>query len=247
MGLLATAFVVLAGFVAGLMNAVVGAGTLISFPTLVAVGVPPIMANASNCIGLIAGSTTSALGFRRSLPRDRRLLCTLCGVVALGAVFGGLLLVLAPGEMFTTVAPYLIALGCILMYVPPRRAGRGLDGSLPGRQRWRLHVPMAATGVYGGYFGAAQGVIMIGILRFIYSDDPRETNAIKNILGLTANATAGILYAFVAPVAWDVVGYITVGSVVGGMVGATVGRRLSARALRLVVLVVAVSAIFSLV
>jgi len=237
----------LAGFAAGVMNAVVGAGTLITFPTLLAAGVPPVTANASNCIGLIAGSASGAIGFRRWLPRHRRLLVTLSVAVAIGAVLGGALLVLAPSDVFATVAPYLIAIGCILMYVPSRSLTRDDDGQPSNRSLWRLHIPLGATGIYGGYFGAAQGVIMLGVLRFAYSDDPREANAIKNLLGMVANTTAGVFYALLAPVDWVVVLLITAGSVLGGVVGAKVGRRLSARALRLVVLVVAVSAIVTLV
>jgi uncharacterized membrane protein YfcA len=237
--------VALAGFAAGFMNAVVGAGTLVTFPTLVALGYPPVTANASNCLGLVAGSASSSFAYRRALPGGP-LVVALAGAVTLGAGAGGCLLLTLPSDVFATAVPFLVVLGCVLMFVPSRHT-KASPSLRPGRRPTSLlWGAMLGSGMYGGYFGAAQGVIMLGLLRCAYSTDPQEINAIKNLLGLIANATASVIFVFAAPVAWEAVLLIAVGSIVGGVVGARIGQQLSARALRLTVLVVALSAIVTM-
>jgi uncharacterized membrane protein YfcA len=228
------------------MNAVVGAGTLITFPTLLAAGYAPVTANASNCLGLVAGSTGSAWAFRRTIiSAGSGLVLMLSMAVAVGAVVGGILVLALPAVVFSTAVPVLVAMGCVLMFVPSRMGGAVGRGDADARPSPPLFGAMVATGVYGGYFGAAQGVIMLGILRLLHSTDPVQMNAIKNLLGLVANATAGAIFVLAADVAWDVVLVISVGSVLGGVVGARVGRSLSSAALRAAVVVVAACAVLA--
>ncbi len=240
--------VAVAGVGAGTINTIVGSGTLITFPTLLALGVPPVTANVSNNLGLVPGSLTGAWGYRRELRgQSRRTLRLLVGSV-LGGASGAVLLLVLPAEAFATVVPALIGLGVLLVVVQPwlsrkvarRREERGTPTEHDARWVWPL---VALTGVYGGYFGAAQGVLLMGVLGIGVTESLQRLNAVKNVLAAAVNAVAGLLFVLVADMDWAVVALIGAGSVVGGLIGARVGRRLPSPVLRTVIVVVGVTAL----
>jgi uncharacterized membrane protein YfcA len=263
-----------AGAAAGLVNAVVGSGTLITFPTLLALGYPPVTANVSNNIGLVLGGVSGSWGYRRELAGQRARLVRMAPFSALGAVAGALLLLWLPAEAFEAVVPVLIAVAVVLVVLQPRinaavaahlarTAGeRGepaarVDPVDPEGQttahgaRWvpvLVSVGTLLAGVYGGYFGAAQGVLLMGLLGPLLTETLQTVNGIKNVLSLVVNACAAVVFTVVAfdRVDWAVAALIAAGSLAGGFVGAAVGRRLHPVALRAVVAVVGVVAIVSL-
>jgi uncharacterized membrane protein YfcA len=222
-----------AGFAAGGVNAIVGSGSLITFPVLLAVGYPSVVANVSNTVGLVPGGISGVIGYRRELRGQWRRVAILAGGTATGALIGGILLLELPASVFDAVVPVLILLACALMALRP--APRG-DGA--GRNRMLLGVVGALlTGVYGGYFGAAQGIILLSILRLCFDEDLQRLNGVKNVLAGVANGVAAILFIAVADVAWGAVALIAIGSVAGAQVGARYGRRLPQEILRRVVIV----------
>jgi len=229
-----------AGTVAGAINTIVGSGSLVTFPVLLAAGYPPLVANVSNTVGLVPGSVSGAIGYRRELRGQRSRLLRLGVASALGGLTGGLLLLAAPGT-FEAVVPLLVIGAALLMAASPRlsarlRARTGMRGV---RREPRVLVPLAVglTGVYGGYFGAAQGVILLAFLGLLVADDLQRLNAAKNVLAGIVNGVAALLFVSVTHVDWAVVGVLAVGSTVGGQLGAAVGRRVPARVLRAVVVV----------
>ena len=240
--------ILLAGMGAGTINAVVGSGTLVTFPTLLAFGVPPVTANVSNCLGLVPGGVAGAVGYRRELRGQRSRVLRL-GLAALlgGAAGAGLLLVL-PSEVFSAVVPALIVLGCLLVLLQPRisawvAARHAASGGLPEHGAWWVWPGVLLTGVYGGYFGAAQGVLLMAVMGIGVDDSLQRVNATKNVLAATANAVAGLLFVVAASVDWAVAGLIAAGSTAGGLLGASYGRRLPAAGLRALIVVVGVVAL----
>lgn len=235
--------VVLAGLAAGTINTIVGSGSLITFPTLLAVGYPPVLANVSNTIGLVPGSLSGAVGYRRELSGQSGRLLRLGAASGLGAVAGALLLLVLPDAVFAAVVPVLILLGCALVAVQPwltagvGRAGRSGRG---GPVLWAL---VFGTGVYGGYFGAAQGVLLMAILGLGLDETLQRVNAAKNVLALLVNAVAGLVFVAVTEVAWLAAGLVATGAVVGGQLGASVGRRLPPLVLRVVIVAVGLAAV----
>ena len=256
--------IVLAGAAAGTINAVVGSGTLITFPTLLALGYPPVTANVSNNIGLVFGAVSGAWGYREHLSGQRSRLRRLAPLSASGSVIGAVLLLRLPGSAFATIVPVLIVLALVLVLLQPRisraaaerRQGRDADplpAAPPGStavarralgQGLAARVALAGgtllAGVYGGYFGAAQGVLLVGLLGSLLPENLQRVNAAKNVLSLVVNATAAVAFLVVRPSAvdWTVVGLLAAGSVVGGVLGARIGRWLPARVLRGVIVVV---------
>lgn len=250
------ALILLAGVGAGTINTVVGSGTLITFPTLLAFGVPPVTANVSNNIGLVPGSLTGAWGYRRELRGQRGLVLRLLSASVVGAAVGAVLLLVLPEGAFEAVVPVLIGLGVLLVVVQPRisarvarRVARRREAGEPERVREGLWVwpTVLTTGVYGGYFGAAQGVLLMGVLGIGVPQDIQRNNAVKNVLAGAVNTVAGIIFAIVADVDWAIVGLIAVGATLGGLLGARVGRRLPPLALRAVIVVVGVVALTAFV
>jgi len=242
--------VLLAGIAAGTINTVVGSGTLITFPTLLAVGLSPVTANVSNTIGLAPGSASGAWGYRAELSGQRSRLLRLASASLLGGVAGAVLLLTLPSEAFDAIVPALILLGIALVVLGPRISRRvaarhAETGGLPDHGAAWVWPAVGGAGIYGGYFGAAQGVLLMAILGIGVDDSLQRHNATKNVLAGIVNAVAALLFIVVADVDWQAVGLVAVGSVVGGQIGATVGRRLSPNLLRAVIVVVGVVALVS--
>jgi uncharacterized membrane protein YfcA len=239
--------IALAGVAAGTINTVVGSGTLITFPTLIAFGVPPVTANVSNSIGLVPGSVTGAIGYRRELRGQRSRVLHLASASGLGGLLGGVLLLWQPGA-FEVVVPALILLGLLLVVGGPRISAyvarrHEASGGLPERGAWWVWPGMFACGVYGGYFGAAQGILMMAVLGIGVDETLQRLNGAKNVLAALVNGISGVLFVLVADVDWQIVGLIAVGAVIGGVIGSSVGRKLPAPVLRAFIVVVGVVAL----
>jgi uncharacterized membrane protein YfcA len=241
-----------AGVCAGLINTVVGSGTLITFPVLLAVGYPPITANVSNGLGLVPGSLTGALGYRAELKGQTPRVTRLAIASVVGGVGGAILLLNLPAGAFATIVPVLIAISLVLVVAQPFLAKR-LAARAEANPKSDNHVGVGLwlgillTGVYGGYFGAAQGVITLGLMGLLLNERLQRVNAIKNVLTALANLASGIVFIFIAHIAWLVVVLIAVGSSIGGLIGARIGRKLPPMALRGVIVVVGLVAIAKLV
>lgn len=268
MSALELAAILLAGVGAGTINAVVGSGTLITFPTLLALGVPAVTANMSNSLGLVPGSVAGAVGYRRELAGQRARILRLLVFSTSGGVLGAVLLLVLPPDAFEAVVPVLILLGVTLVIVQPRlsryvaqraaeRAAATGDEdhalrTRPGREPAWVLVAAFATGVYGGYFGAAQGVLLMGILGIGIGETLQRLNGVKNVLVAVVNGVAGLIFVVAAElglfgddveVDWLIVAVIAVGAVIGGFLGAAVGRKLPPIALRSVIVVVGLVAV----
>lgn len=231
-----------AAIAAGAINAVVGAGSLITFPTLLAFGFPPVIANVSNNIGLVPGNISGAYGYRVELAGQRGRLARLGMASCAGALAGASALLALPASVFEVVVPALIIGACVLVVVQPRLsdwvAARGKERQDHGGPFLAAGVFLA--GVYGGYFGAAQGVLVIGLLGVFLTDSLQRINGGKNVLVTIVNATAAAVFIIFAHVAWLVVGLIAAGSTAGGLIGARMGRRLPPLALRIIIVVIGV-------
>src|SRR5512133_18812 len=223
------AAVLLAGMAAGTINTVVGSGTLITFPTLLAFGVPPVTANVSNTIGLVPGVASGVWGYRRELEGQRGRALRLGSASLIGGVIGAVLLLSLPDSAFSAIVPALIVVGLLLVVLQPRISAwvdARHEGVRAEHGPWWVWPAVLLSGVYGGYFGAAQGVIIMGVLGIGIAETLQRLNGLKNVLAGLVNGVAGIIFALVADVDWTVVLLLAVGSVIGGQVGATVGRRL---------------------
>jgi len=254
MTLVEAALILLAGAAAGMINAAVGSGSLITFPTLLAFGFPPVLANISNNVGLIPGGVASVWGYRRELADQRRRLLVMGSMSALGGLTGALLLLSLPSTSFRFVVPVLLAIAVVMVIVQPliqRRLSRDRVAAPATRDAGSRPAAMAATalvGVYGGYFGGAQGVLLIGALGTLMDETLQRLNALKNGLVTCVNTVAAVAFLVVAPdqVDWRVVGLIAGGSTLGALLGAKVGRKLPQPVLRGAIVVVGVIAIVSL-
>ena len=245
---LQAALVFAAGVGAGTINTVVGSGTLITFPVLLSIGLPSLTANVTNTLGLVPGSFMGAYGYRSQLAGQRGLVLRLGAASVVGALLGaGLLLALPPGA-FKAIVPVLIALALVLVIAGPA-VNRRLAGRPGGRDdtpRPTLWWATLGSGAYGGYFGAAQGVLLMGLLGALHGGDVQRNNAIKNVLTGTVNLVAAIVFVVVARPNWTYAALIAAGSAVGGVIGARVGRRLSPMLLRSLIVVVGIIAIVKL-
>jgi uncharacterized membrane protein YfcA len=243
-----------AGVWAGTINVIVGSGTLITFPTLLLFGYPAITANVSNNIGLVAGGLSGVHGYRAEALRHRSLLVRLAPASVLGALTGALLLLVLPAEAFQAVVPVLISLGLVMVVVGPamqRRTARRhaqLEAA-PTRSRWALPAGVYVLGIYGGYFGAAQGILLVGLMGVLLTIGLQDINGIKNVLATIVNAVAAVTFMVVAwdHIDWLVVGLIGAGSLIGGQLGARIGRRLRPEVLRAVILIIGILALVKIV
>ncbi|WP_156758516.1 sulfite exporter TauE/SafE family protein [Actinokineospora pegani] len=233
-----------AGVFAGGINAVVGSGTLVTFPVLLAVGYPPLVANVSNTVGLVPGTVTGAFGYRELLTGQKSRLLRLGAASLVGAVIGAILLLRLPAAAFETIVPVLIVVALVLVLLQPKLsklvAARRGEGGQDGPLVW---LAVLFTGVYGGYFGAAQGIILMGLMGILVAEHLQRLNAIKNVCASIVNGVSGLIFVFVAPVAWLPVVLIMVGSTVGGYLGARVGKKFSPTLLRGIIVVVGLVAV----
>ena len=238
-----------AGIVAGTINTVVGSGTLFTFPVLLQFGYPPVVANVSNTVGLVPGSAAGAIGYREELRGQRARLLRLSAASLAGGIAGAVLLLVLPASAFKEIVPGFIAIALVLIVLQPR-----LSAALAARgvHKRELAGPAATVavfvaGIYGGYFGAAQGIMLLAILALSLNDELQRINALKVVLAGLVNLVAGIVFVFAAHVAWGAALLIAVGSVIGGFLGARYGKRLNESALRAVIVAVGVFAIVRLV
>ncbi|MFE7135060.1 sulfite exporter TauE/SafE family protein [Streptomyces sp. NPDC057638] len=241
-----------AGVGAGAINAVVGSGTLITFPVLLATGLPPVTATVSNALGLVPGSISAAIGYRAELAGQRRRIIRLATVTAAGGIAGAALLLTLPSTAFETIVPVLVTLALVLVILQPRiaravqrrRERRGGPGSPDGGPL--LLGGLLLSSVYGGYFTAAQGIIYISLMGMLIDDTLQRLNAVKNVLAAVVNAIAALFFLFVAEFDWWAVVLIATGSTLGAQIGATVGRRLSPTVLRGIIVAVGTVAVVQL-
>lgn len=244
--------VFVAGIGAGGINTVVGSGTLITFPVLLAVGLPPVTANVSNALGLVPGSVSGVIGYRAELRGQRRRVLRLCAASLVGGLLGAALLVTLPSSAFDMIVPALIAVALVLVLVQPRlsaairRRRENNGGGTPTDGGPLLQSGILLASVYGGYFGAAQGIIYMSLMGTLLDDDLQRMNAVKNALAAVVNATAAVFFLFVADFNWTAVLLIAVGSALGGLLGARVGRKLAPGVLRALIVVVGTVAIVQL-
>jgi uncharacterized membrane protein YfcA len=247
--------ILLAGVAAGTINTVVGSGTLITFPTLLFFGYSPLTANMSNNIGLVGGGVTGSWGYRAELVGAGPAIRRLVPMSLAGGVTGALLLRVLPEAAFTAIVPVLIAIGVLLVVFGPalqRRAAVEHDvhpAHRGGRTTALLLGSVFVAGVYGGYFGAAQGVILMGVLSVLSSEPLQRLNGYKNVLALVVNTVAALVFVVVAHalIDWWVVLLIAVGSLLGGVLGSTVGRRLPPLVLRGLIVLIGVVGIVKIV
>ena len=241
--------VLVAGFGAGAINAVIGSGTLITFPVLLAVGYPPIVANVSNNLGLVPGAAAAAVGYREQLRGSRGRLLRFAPATIAGSIIGSVLLLSLPDDSFKKIVPVLITISLILIVLQPRisRWATARREATQPHGGPLLLGGIFGTGIYGGYFGAGQGILLFGLLAISLPDDLRELNAVRAVLAGTANAVAAVVFIVIADVAYLPVLLIAVGSTAGGYFGAGIGKRLPDPVLRAVIVVVGVAAIAQLV
>ena len=249
--------IVLAGLGAGGINALVGSGTLITFPTLVAMGYPPLTSTMSNAVGLVAGSVSGAWGYRRELNGQWNRLRWQLPASLFGAILGAWLLLHLPEKVFIKVVPALLIAALILVVIGPRiqawaqdraeKEGRSAEELSPRRMA-ALVASTFAIGIYGGYFTAAQGILLVGAMGALLPESVQRMNAAKNVMTLLVNVVAALAYTLVAfhRISWPAAGLIAVGSLVGGWLGAHYGRRLSPNALRATIVVVGLIGLYRL-
>lgn len=237
-------WVIGAGFGAGVVITAIGAGSLVSFPILLGVGLSPLVANVCNTVGLVPGGVTGTWGYRRELAGHPHLVRRVAATSGVGALAGaGLLLVLPPGA-FAEAVPYLVLFAATLVGLQPwvsawlrRRALRRGGTVRDDRESMGAGLSSVASvvGVYGGYFGAGQGVMLVAFLALGLDVSLQTVNALKNLAVLAANVAATVVFVALAPLDWAVVGLVAAGSVTGGWVGAHLGRRLPGTAFRVLV------------
>jgi len=259
-----------AGLAAGTINTVVGSGTLITFPTLLAFGYPPVLANVSNNVGLVPGVASGVYGYRAELGGQRRRLLRLGSASVCGGLVGAILLLTLPQSAFKDIVPALIGVAVVMVVIQPRLAkwvaerqraraaaatpaGAGpaaavtaatpVGEAIGGPVLWVL---VFLAGIYGGYFGAAQGVLLIGMLGIALNDSLQRINAAKNVLAGLVNGLAAVVFIIATHIDWGVAGLIAAGSIIGGQVGARVGRRLQPWGLRVVIVCVGIAALVKL-
>jgi uncharacterized membrane protein YfcA len=267
-----------AGLAAGTINTVVGSGTLITFPTLLAFGYPPVLANVSNNVGLVPGVASGVYGYRSELGGQRRRLIRLGSASVCGGLVGAILLLTLPQSAFKAIVPALIGVAVVMVVIQPRVAkwvaerqraraalvtpdGASADSTaaaaaasagaaapasheaIGGPVLWVL---VFLAGIYGGYFGAAQGVLLIGMLGIALNDSLQRINAAKNVLAGLVNGLAAVVFILATHIDWGVAGLIAAGSIIGGQVGARIGRRLPPWGLRVVIVCVGVAALVKL-
>jgi uncharacterized membrane protein YfcA len=230
-----------AGVAAGIVNGIAGGGTVITFPTLLAVGYPAITANVTSTVGVMPGYVGGVTGFRREIHERRHLLARLVPVALLGAIGGSVLLLNTPASAFDRLAPYLILLAAILFAVQPllSRWLRSERSEHSGGNRPKtLLVGVFVTSIYGGYFGAGLGVMLLALLGLTLPDDLASMTGLRSVLSIVANGTAAVVFILRAHVVWDAAGLIAIGCLAGGFAGAHLVRTLPAPVIRAIVVAI---------
>jgi hypothetical protein len=276
-----------AGLAAGTINTVVGSGTLITFPTLLAFGYPAVLANVSNNVGLVPGVASGVHGYRAELVGQRRRLIRLGSASLCGGLVGAILLLVLPAGAFKAIVPALIGIALLMVVFQPRLAkwvasrqrgqavpagdfdggggtagtagapGRGgptaVDVAAPVSQDTALQVGgpvmwvlVFLSGVYGGYFGAAQGVLLLGLMGVAFTDSMQRINGVKNVLAGLVNGIAAVVFVLATHIDWGAAGLIAAGAILGGQIGARVGRKLPPWGLRVLIICVGVAALVKL-
>lgn len=280
-----------AGLAAGTINTVVGSGTLITFPTLLAFGYPPVLANVSNNLGLVPGVASGVHGYRAELKGQRRRIIRLGSASLCGGLVGAILLLVLPAGAFEAIVPVLIGIALVMVLFQPRlqkwvaarqraRAAAAPTGTTPeepeptadadgpggpggagsvgvvvpakqaeadlqvgGPVLWTL---VFLSGVYGGYFGAAQGVLLLGLMGVAFTDSMQRINAVKNVLAGLVNGLAAVVFVIATHIDWGAAGLIACGAILGGQIGARVGRKLPPWGLRVLIVCVGIAALVKL-
>jgi len=237
------------GIGAGTINTVVGSGTLITFPILLGIGLPPVTANVTNTLGLVPGSVVGAYGYRAELEGQRDRVLRLASASFIGAIIGATLLLVLPAGAFKAIVPVLVGLALLLVIFGPRLSRRVANAP---KKRSSSVTPLLwlatmGTGVYGGYFGAAQGVLLVGIMGILINESLQRINAIKNVLAGLVNLVAAVVFMFTTHIDYAAAGLIAAGAFLGGIIGSKVGRKLSPVLLRAVIVAVGIAAIIKLV
>lgn len=230
------------------MNAIVGSGTLITFPTLLAFGYAPVLANVSNTTGLAFGNAASIATWRRELEGQRNRSIRLGAASVIGGITGAILLLELPASAFRAIIPAFITLGVALVIVQPfvaRRLARREWIRADGRG-WAAGLGLFFVGVYGGYFGAGQGLLIIAVLGLAVADSLHRLTALRNVLAGLTNAVAALAFVLVTHIAWQAVVLIAAGSIIGGWAGVHMGRRLPPLAYRVVIALVGIAALVRL-
>lgn len=230
-------WLVLAGVGAGLTGSMAGLASLASYPALLASGLSPFAANVTNSVALLANGAGSALGSRAELAGQGRRIAGLCLWAAIGGVLGATLLLVTDPSAFEVVVPWLVALGAVLLlakdrlrrWAEERRARRGSPDAVSS---WRWPLVVVVVGVYGGYFGAGAGIILLAVISVRTLEPLAVTNAVKNVATTSANAVAAVAYAVLAPVDWTAAGLLAVGALAGSWLGPTLVRHLPETPLR---------------
>jgi uncharacterized protein len=239
--------IVAAGLGAGLLTSTVGVASLVSFPVLIALGIPPVVANASNTVGLIPAGLGGSLGYRRELREQPKVTWFVVITCAVGSVGGAVLLLALPSGVFESVVPWLILFTCLLVGAQPW-ISRWLRSRRPDDHGPRTALSPATTffaaltGVYGGYFGAGSGVMMMAVLSLGLDLELRIVNALKTLAILAANVVAGLIFVFVADLNYTAVGLLAAGSIVGGYTGSHIGRLLPPTLLRILIVLAGITA-----
>ncbi len=236
---------VLAGFAGGAINAAVGSGTLLVYPVLLAAGIPPVAANGTNTTGLAPGSFLAAWAYRQELADRLRILVKPLIAAVIGAAIGAVLVVAMPARVFTSLVPWLVALATVLIAVQPLVSRWAKAHREPGEHL--LWPWTGAVGVYGGYFGAAQGVMLMAVLGVRYDPSTQRANGAKNLLAASANVTAAVVFAASGAVVWLAALAVALGSIPGGYVGGRLARRLPNYVLRAMVVAIGIGATLYLV
>jgi uncharacterized membrane protein YfcA len=233
MTLTRVAALAVASAAAGLVNAVAGGGSLLSFPAAVAFGLSPLIANATNAVALTPGSIASAFAYRRELSRDRAALRVLIPPAFAGGLVGSLLLLHTPQAVFDTIVPLLVLFATALLLVQNLRPRRPVNADDAGAHAWVLPrstgfavVLQFLVGVYGGYFGAGMGIMMLAILDRLGGVDIHGMNGLKSVLAAAINAIATVAFVIAGAVDYRVALIMAVGAIAGGLAGASWARRL---------------------
>ena len=285
-----------AGLAAGTINTVVGSGTLITFPTLLAFGYPPVLANVSNNVGLVPGVASGVHGYRAERVGQRRRVLRLGSASLCGGLVGAILLLVLPAGAFKAIVPVLIGIALVMVVFQPRlskwvaarqrakaAADGGADGGAgpdgpdgPDGERGpgggggaggtgavsvarpvhtdaavqvggpALWVLVFLSGMYGGYFGAAQGVLLLGLMGVAFTDSMQRINAVKNVLAGLVNGIAAVVFVIATHIDWGAAGLIAAGAILGGQLGARIGRKLPPWGLRVLIICVGTAALVKL-